>query len=108
MNSEGQKQITDATQDLDLPLNEDGSLSFFWIDAHEETYGNEIYIFGKVWQPQLNQYVSCTLQVQGMERTVYALPKIKGKARGTLTKEEEDKLLMNVFTELEELRKRRF
>jgi hypothetical protein len=43
-----------------------------------------------------------------MERTVYALPKIKGKSRGTLTKEEEDKLLMNVFTELEEIRKRRF
>ena len=44
-----------------------------------------------------------------MERTVFALPKIKGaKSRGTLTKEEEDKLLMNVFTELEEMRKKRF
>jgi hypothetical protein len=43
-----------------------------------------------------------------MERTVFALPKIKGKARGTLTKEEEDKLLMNVFTELEEMRKKRY
>ena len=43
-----------------------------------------------------------------MERCVYVLPKIKGnKARGTLTKEEEDKLLTNVFTELEEIRKRR-
>jgi len=43
-----------------------------------------------------------------MQRTVFALPKIKGKARGTLTKEEEDKLLMTVFTELEEMRKKRF
>lgn len=43
-----------------------------------------------------------------MERTVYALPKIKGKARGVLTAGDEDKLLMNVFTELEEMRKRRF
>ena len=43
-----------------------------------------------------------------MDRTVFILPKVKGKARGTLTKEEEDKLLMNVFTELEEMRKRRF
>ena len=43
-----------------------------------------------------------------MERTVFALPKIKGaKSRGTLTKEEEDKLLMNVFTELEEMRKKK-
>jgi hypothetical protein len=39
---------------------------------------------------------------------MYALPKIKGKARGTVTREEEDKLLMNVFTELEEMRKRRY
>ncbi len=93
---------------MPLPLNPDGSLGFFWIDAHEEQYGNEIYIFGKVWQPETNSFVSCTLQVAGMERTCYALPKIKGKARGTLTKEEEDKLLMNVFTELEEMRKKRF
>jgi hypothetical protein len=44
-----------------------------------------------------------------MEREIYALPKNKGgKARGTLTEEEENKQLMNVYTELEELRKRRF
>lgn len=91
-----------------MPINPDGSLSFFWIDAHEERNGEEIYFFGKVWQPQIDAFVSCTLQVYGMERTVFALPKIKGKSRGTLTREEEDKLLMNVFTELEEMRKRRF
>ena len=43
----------DTTVDLPLPLNPDGSLSFFWIDAHEEQQGNEIYLFGKVWQPQI-------------------------------------------------------
>lgn len=44
-----------------------------------------------------------------MERTLFVLPKVKGgKARGTLTSEEEDKLLINVHTELEEMRKRRF
>ena len=43
-----------------------------------------------------------------MERTIFVLPKIKGKARGTLTDQETDKLLMNVFTELEEKRKRDF
>jgi len=43
-----------------------------------------------------------------MERTMYALPKIKGKARGIVTRKEEDKLLMNVFTELEEMRKMMF
>jgi len=95
-------------QDLPLPVNENGTLNFFYIDAHEEAQGAEIYLFGKIWQPQINSFISCTLQVQGMERHMYALPKIKGKSRGTVTREEEDKLLMNVFTELEEMRKRRF
>ena len=43
-----------------------------------------------------------------MNRTMYALPKIKGKARGTLSEEEEKKHIMNIYAELEEMRKRRF
>lgn len=93
---------------MPLPLNDDGTLSFFYIDAHEEQNGHEIYLFGKVYHKQMQSYVSCTILVHGLERTLYFLPKIKGKARGTLTTEEEDKLLTNVHTELEELRKRRF
>lgn len=88
-------------------MNPDGTLSFFWIDAHEEQQGSEFFLFGKIWQPQLNQYVSCSLKVDGMERTMYAIPKVK-KARGTLTEEEENKCLTNVYTELEEMRKKRF
>ena len=62
-----------------LKFNDDGSLSFFYFDAHEESYGGEIYLFGKVWQPETNQFVSCSLKVHGMERTVFALPKMKNK-----------------------------
>jgi len=36
-------------QDLPLPVNENGTLNFFWIDAHEEAQGAEIYLFGKIW-----------------------------------------------------------
>jgi hypothetical protein len=44
-----------------------------------------------------------------MQREIYALPKIKGgKARGAMTKEEEEKQVMNVYTELEDIRKRKF
>lgn len=32
-----------------LPLNADGSLSFYWIDAHEENNGTDLYIFGKIF-----------------------------------------------------------
>ena len=35
--------------DLALPLESDGTLQFFWIDAHEEQGGAEIYLFGKIW-----------------------------------------------------------
>ena len=39
---------------------------------------------------------------------MFALPKVKGKARGTLTQEEQNKLLTNVYTELDDIRKKRF
>lgn len=97
-------------KDYPLPLNPDGSLSFYWIDAHEENNGNgaDLFIFGKVFQPQVNQYVSCSIKVIGMQRVAYALPKLSGKARGTLTKEEEQKLIRDVQLEFEDLRKKRF
>jgi len=92
-----------------LPLNADGTLSFYWFDAHEENNGTDLYLFGKVYQPELKQHVSCALKINGMQREIYALPKIKGgKARGTLTKEEEEKQVMNVYTELEDIRKRKY
>ena len=39
---------------MPLPLETDGTLQFFWIDAHEEQGGAEIFLFGKIWQPELN------------------------------------------------------
>ena len=76
--------------DHPVKCNEDGSLSFFWVDAHEENYGADIYLFGKVWQPEMNAFVSCSIIVKGMERTLFALPKMKNnKARGSLSEEEE-------------------
>lgn len=44
-----------------------------------------------------------------MERCIYALPKVnEAQTRSTLTEEEQNKLATNVFTELEEMRKKRF
>ena len=94
--------------DYPLPLNKDGTLSFYWIDAHEENNGQDLYIFGKIWQPEVKAYVSCALKVNGMQREIFALPKTKGKARSAMTKEEEDKLVMNIFLELDDLRKRKY
>jgi hypothetical protein len=38
----------------------------------------------------VNAFVSCSVLVKGMERTLFALPKMKNnKARGSLSEEEE-------------------
>jgi DNA polymerase alpha subunit A len=43
-----------------------------------------------------------------MQRTVFALPKMTGKARGTLTEEEEKKQMMDIFSELDSIRKKNY
>lgn len=90
---ERQAQINQGTplvKEYPLKLNEDGSLSVYWFDAHEETYGADLFMFGKVWQPETNSFVSISINIKGMERILFALPKMKNnKARGTLTDEEE-------------------
>jgi DNA polymerase alpha subunit A len=91
-----------------IPYNPDGSISFYWFDAHEENFGSEIYLFGKVYQPETKSFVSCTLKINGMQRILYALPKLKNKSRDTLSEEEEKKLVFNIQIEIEDLRKRKF
>lgn len=68
MNAENAKQDTAqemSEQDPAVPYNADGSLSFYWYDAHEENYGAEIYLFGKVMQTD-GKILSCTLIINGM------------------------------------------
>lgn len=45
------QQVPFQSFDHQLQYNEDGTLSFYWFDAHEENYGADIYLFGKVYQP---------------------------------------------------------
>jgi hypothetical protein len=34
---------------MPLSLKPDGSLAFYWFDAHEENNGLDLYLFGKVY-----------------------------------------------------------
>ena len=61
-----ENQMLSNQVDHDLPLNEDGTLSFYWIDAHEEGNGAELYIFGKIYQKEERKFVSCSIKVNGM------------------------------------------
>ena len=47
-----------------------GSISFFWIDAHEIPMDKkgEIYLFGKVYDEITHTHVSATLIVSGLHR----------------------------------------
>ena len=69
-------------------MNPDGTLSFYWFDAHEENNGADLYIFGKIYQPEVKQFVSCSLKINGMMREIYALPKLKNKSRLQTAEEE--------------------
>jgi hypothetical protein len=44
-------QTSDKFKSTEYPLelNKDGTLSFYWFDAHEEAMGADIWLFGKVW-----------------------------------------------------------
>ena len=101
--------LTNQGQTYPLKFNDDGSLSFFWFDAHEENYGADIYLFGKVWQPEIKSFVSCSLKVQGMERTVFVYPKVKnGSQRQTMSEEEENLLKQSMIIEFNTLRATQF
>ncbi|CAI5471181.1 unnamed protein product [Closterium sp. Yama58-4] len=70
-----------------LPLDADGKLPFFFLDAVEESYGalqGTVFLFGKVPVKQATgtsnpsssgAYVSCCVGVQGMQRCVFAVPR---------------------------------
>ena len=98
--------------DYDLPLNEDGSLSFYWFDAHEENHGADLYLFGKIYQPEIKAFISCSLRINGMSRILYFFPKVKqsaGSAKSQfLSDEEAKKAGLNIYTELQDLFKRKY
>ncbi|CAI5470634.1 unnamed protein product [Closterium sp. Yama58-4] len=73
-----------------LPLDADGKLPFFFLDAVEESYGalqGTVFLFGKVPVKQVStsnsspskgvgqSYVSCCVGVQGVQRCVFAVPR---------------------------------
>ncbi|CAI5494604.1 unnamed protein product [Closterium sp. Naga37s-1] len=70
-----------------LPLDADGKLPFFFLDAVEESYGalqGTVFLFGKVPVKQATNtsnpsasgsFVSCCVGVQGVQRCVFAVPR---------------------------------
>lgn len=59
-----------ATEDV---LEEDGSLKIFWLD-YTEVLGS-LCLFGKVMDKGTNKYVSAFLKIDGIQRSLFFLPK---------------------------------
>lgn len=62
-----------------LARDANGDVLMFWTDAHEVRVngGEHLYLFGKVAVNSIDSgiYASVCVQVQGMERTLYVLPR---------------------------------
>ena len=82
-----------------LPIEKDNTIKVFWYDAIEEMFNNKpnVILFGKIFEPTSQTYLSISIIIKDIYRTVFILPK----------PEYEDKL-QNVYEEFEDLRKKRF
>ncbi|KAG4305731.1 hypothetical protein PORY_000641 [Pneumocystis oryctolagi] len=79
-------------------IEDDGSLKMFWID-HTDV-NNTLCLFGKAYNKKTQKYVSCFLQIQGIMRNLYFLPR-KFKLRDKYSKEEVT--MGDVYEEVSEL-----
>ena len=86
---------------LNLPEEKDNSINMFWYDAIEESFNNKpnVILFGKIYEPQSNSFLSISVIITDIYRTVFILPK---------PEYENDEQIRKVFEEFDDLRKKRF
>jgi DNA polymerase alpha subunit A len=79
-----------------LPTSSDGSLSVYWYDAIEDQIQTKpvVIFFGKIYDPSVKSFVSISLVVKNIMRTLYIYPKISD--------------LLAVYKEFENLRSTKF
>ena len=84
-----------------LPLEKDNSIKMFWYDAIEESFNNKpnVIFFGKIYEPQSKSFLSISIIIKDIYRTVFILPK---------PEYENDAQIQKVYEEFEDLRKKRF
>ncbi len=104
---------TRNTSDATLPKSEDGTLLFYWYDAHEETNNSPyIILFGKIYNPETSRYHSLSVIIRNLERKIYLLPKLS-KLKNVDSDDNQaldanKELTFAMFQEFEELRKNKF
>jgi hypothetical protein len=86
-----------------LPLNDDGSLLFYWYDAHEENLSKLetiLVLFGKIFIKEKKCFESISVIVKNLSKKVYILPKID--------KLDEANIMDKVKSEFEKLNQTKF
>lgn len=81
-----------------LPIEKDNSIKIFWYDAIEESFNNKpnVIFFGKIYEPQSKSYLSISIIIKDIYRTVFILPK-----------PEYEEQQQKIYEEFEDLRKKR-
>ena len=84
-----------------LPIEKDNSIKIFWYDAIEESFNNKpnVIFFGKIYEPQSKSFLSISVIIKNIYRTIFILPK---------PEYENDEQIQKVCKEFEDLRKKRF
>jgi predicted CopG family antitoxin len=84
-----------------LPVEKDSSIRMFWYDAIEESFNNKpnVIFFGKIYEPQSKSFLSISVIIKDIYRTVFILPK---------PEYESDDQIQKVYEEFDDLRKKRF
>eukprot|EP00743_Colponemidia_sp_Colp-15_P005940 GILK01006386.1.p1 GENE.GILK01006386.1~~GILK01006386.1.p1 ORF type:complete len:1470 (-),score=342.66 GILK01006386.1:187-3951(-) len=92
-----------------LPLDSEGDMRFFWIDAHEDPYSNPgiVYLFGKVAADN-GTFASCCVAVHHMERNLFVLPRAYADEAIERPAAETQSVMFEVYQELDKIRKSRF
>ncbi|ELR17510.1 DNA polymerase (pol2), putative [Acanthamoeba castellanii str. Neff] len=75
-----QQASVTVAMDTDLPLEKDGSLLFYWLDAAEEKQVNPgvVFMFGKVCvNKTTNQFASCCITARNVPRSLFVVPRQK-------------------------------
>lgn len=87
------------------PLDQDGALHMFWIDAFEDATNAPgcVFLFGKVRCAD-GTFASCCASLNSLERNVYALPRTRALVDGREVGDEVS--FVQVFNEVQQLCKR--
>ncbi|KAL6056994.1 DNA-directed DNA polymerase alpha catalytic subunit pol1 [Balamuthia mandrillaris] len=95
---------SDVHSSYQLPVNDDGTLNFYWLDASEEKANpGVVFLFGKVLLDS-GDYASTCIVVENLLRTVYMVPRPRMLDDSMEHETDHEVTIEDMQAELQELR----